>query len=90
MHGVVVCNPPYGVRLGHTTELQELYRELGAVLKKDYGGWDLWLLSGNRELTGALRLKAKRRIPVNNGGLDCRWLHYELNRRSSDPILQEN
>ena len=89
-HGVVVCNPPYGVRLGHTTELQELYKELGAVLKKDYGGWDLWLLSGNRELTGALRLKAKRRIPVNNGGLDCRWLHYELNRRSSDPILKGN
>ncbi|WP_067327079.1 class I SAM-dependent RNA methyltransferase [Synechococcus sp. MIT S9504] len=89
-HGVVVCNPPYGVRLGDSSELQELYRELGAVLKKDYGGWDLWLLSGNRELTAALRLKAKRRIPVSNGGLDCRWLHYELNRPSADPIPQEN
>ena len=86
--GVVVCNPPYGVRLGDSTELQELYRELGSVLKRDYGGWDLWLLSGNRELTGALRLKAKRRIPVSNGGLDCRWLHYELNRRSADSTTQ--
>ena len=30
-HGVVVCNPPYGVRLGHTTELQELYKELSLI-----------------------------------------------------------
>ena len=86
--GVVVCNPPYGVRLGNSAELEELYRELGAVLKNNYGGWDLWLLSGNRALTGALRLRAKRRIPVSNGGLDCRWLHYELNRRSPDSIVQ--
>ena len=86
--GVVVCNPPYGMRLGNSAELEELYRELGAVLKNNYGGWDLWLLSGNRALTGALRLRAKRRIPVSNGGLDCRWLHYELNRRSPDSIVQ--
>ena len=84
-HGVVVCNPPYGVRLGEEHDLQALYQDLGEVLKRDYRGWDLWVLSGNRALTGALRLKAKRRIPVSNGGLDCRWLHYELRRRSPDP-----
>jgi putative N6-adenine-specific DNA methylase len=36
------------------------------------------LLSGNPELTGALRMKASRRIPVSNGGIDCRWLHYTI------------
>ena len=42
------------------------------------GGWDRGLLSGNPELTGGLRMKASRRIPVSNGGIDCRWLHYEI------------
>ena len=40
--------------------------------------WSLWLLSGNPELTGALKMKASRRIPISNGGIDCRWLHYEV------------
>ena len=33
---------------------------------------------GNPALTGALRMKATRRIPVSNGGIDCRWLHYQI------------
>ena len=31
-----------------------------------------------RFFTGALRLKASRRIPVSNGGIDCRWLNYAI------------
>jgi len=39
-------------------------------------GWSLWLLSGNPALTGALRMKARRKVPVSNSGLDCRRLYY--------------
>ena len=52
--------------------------DLGAMVKERCGGWQLWLLSGNPRLSGALRMKASRRIPVSNGGIDCRWLHYEI------------
>ena len=76
--GLVVCNPPYGARLGADDDLEALYGDLGRMLKQRCGGWTLWLLSGNPALSGALRLKASRRIPVSNGGLDCRWLRYEL------------
>ena len=76
--GILVCNPPYGERLGQKDELEALYADLGARLKQCCGGWTLWLLSGNPELTGALRMKASRRVPINNGGIDCRWLKYEL------------
>jgi putative N6-adenine-specific DNA methylase len=75
---VLVCNPPYGERIGEREELEQLYADLGAMVKERCGGWDLWLLSGNPELTGALRMKASRRIPVSNGGIDCRWLHYAI------------
>ena len=76
--GVLVCNPPYGDRIGEREQLEQLYADLGAMLKERCSGWDLWLLSGNAELTGALRMKASRRIPVSNGGIDCRWLHYAI------------
>ena len=76
--GVLVCNPPYGERIGDRDELEELYADLGRMVKERCGGWQLWLLSGNPELTGALRMKASRRIPISNGGIDCRWLLYEI------------
>ena len=76
--GVLVCNPPYGARIGEEHELEALYADLGAMVKERCGGWQLWLLSGNPRLSGALRMKASRRIPVSNGGIDCRWLHYEI------------
>ncbi len=76
--GVLVCNPPYGQRIGDEQELDALYSALGQFVRREASGWQLWLLSGNPKLTGALRLKASRRIPVSNGGIDCRWLHYDI------------
>ena len=76
--GVLVCNPPYGERIGEADALEALYADLGAMLKERCSGWTLWLLSGNPQLTGALRMKASRRIPVSNGGIDCRWLRYDI------------
>ena len=76
--GLLVCNPPYGQRIGADDDLEQLYRSLGSFLKEQASGWQLWLLSGNPSLTGALRLKASRRIPISNGGIDCRWLNYAI------------
>ena len=76
--GVLVCNPPYGQRLGADDDLEPLYRSLGQFARQQASGWQLWLLSGNAAITGALRLKACRRIPISNGGIDCRWLHYAI------------
>jgi len=76
--GILVANPPYGERLSGGEDLEPLYADLGRMVKERCRGWSLWLLSGNPELTGALKLKASRRIPISNGGIDCRWLHYEI------------
>ena len=76
--GILVCNPPYGERIGERDALDPLYADLGRMVKERCSGWSLWLLSGNPELTGALKMKASRRIPISNGGIDCRWLHYEI------------
>ncbi len=77
--GVVICNPPYGKRIGREDDLSTLYTNLGNFLKKNASGWEFWILSGNPSLTKSLKMKCSQRIPINNGGLDCRWLKYTIN-----------
>ncbi len=77
--GIFVCNPPYGKRLGSNEKLEDLYKDLGCFLKENASGWQLWLLSGNSNLTRFLGMKSKKRIAINNGGIECRWLNYAIN-----------
>ena len=74
--GIIICNPPYGKKLGNENELISLYGEIGSFLKKNCSGWQFWLLSGNPKLTKHLKMKAALKIPVSNGGIDCRWIKY--------------
>ena len=77
--GIILCNPPYGKRIGDEKELIDLYSQLGDFLKQKCSGWTFWLLSGNPKLTKFLKMKASLKIPINNGGIDCRWIKYLIN-----------
>ena len=76
--GLLICNPPYGKRIGDDNQLPILYKQLGEYCKKNASGWDLWLLNGNPQLSKYLGMKANRRFQVNNGSIDCRWLNYKI------------
>ena len=76
MPGIIICNPPYGKKLGNENELISLYEEMGNFLKNYFSGWEFWLLSGNPKLTKYLKMKSSLKIPVSNGGIDCRWIKY--------------
>ena len=74
--GIIICNPPYGKKLGDENELICLYEQMGNFLKNNFSGWEFWLLSGNPKLTKYLKMKSSLKIPVSNGGIDCRWIKY--------------
>ena len=74
--GIIICNPPYGKKLGDENELICLYEQMGIFLKNNFSGWEFWLLSGNPKLTKYLKMKSSLKIPVSNGGIDCRWIKY--------------
>ncbi len=74
--GIIICNPPYGKKLGDENELIYLYEQMGIFLKNNFSGWEFWLLSGNPKLTKYLKMKSSMKIPVSNGGIDCRWIKY--------------
>jgi 23S rRNA G2445 N2-methylase RlmL len=85
--GIFVANPPYGLRL----ELEKkLLFQFSRQLKEQFSGWELWFLSGDPELTSSLRMSAKTKIPLRNGDLDCRLMHYQIGNRDEKKPSEQN
>jgi putative N6-adenine-specific DNA methylase len=76
--GTLVCNPPYGERIGEETELLPLYRALGAVLGQHFRGWRTFVFSGNQGLAQVIDLPVLQRIPLFNGRIPCQLLEFDL------------
>lgn len=70
--GLVVSNPPYGVRVGESDELRNLYAQLGNVIRRQRPGWTLALLSADRRLEQQTRLAFEERFQTRNGGIPVR------------------
>jgi putative N6-adenine-specific DNA methylase len=77
-NGVLVMNPPYGVRLGEQQDLAAFYPKLGDVLKRQFAGWRAYIFSADPELPKSIRLSASKRTPLFNGPLECRLFEYKL------------
>lgn len=75
--GVVILNPPYGERLP-VSEIEQLYKEIGNKLKKDFKGFNAWIITSSPEAVKSIGLRPSRRIHIFNGSLECRYLKFEL------------
>lgn len=76
--GVIVMNPPYGVRLGDDEQLAALYPGLGDILKRRFSGWRAYIISADANLPKLIRLSASKKTPLFNGALECRLYEYKL------------
>ncbi|MEC4802768.1 MAG: class I SAM-dependent RNA methyltransferase [Jaaginema sp. PMC 1079.18] len=76
--GIILCNPPYGKRVGEIQALESLYKLLGDIFKQRFTGWTAYILTGNKELAKKVGLRAARRFPLYNGTIPCTLLKYEL------------
>jgi putative N6-adenine-specific DNA methylase len=76
--GIIVTNPPYGVRLGEQQQLAEFYPQLGDRLKKYFSGWRAYFLTADMRLPKLIRLAASKRTPLFNGALECRLFEYKI------------
>jgi putative N6-adenine-specific DNA methylase len=76
--GMIVTNPPYGVRLGEKEQLAAFYPRLGDALKQRFAGWTAYILSGDADLAKLIRLHASRKTVLFNGALECRLYEYRM------------
>ncbi|WP_281614684.1 THUMP domain-containing protein [Flammeovirga sp. SubArs3] len=77
-NGVIVCNPPYGERIG--SDIEELYKKMGDKLKQDFTGYDAWIFSGNMKALKFVGLRPSQKIELYNGAIECRFAKYEMYR----------
>lgn len=67
--GWVVMNPPYGLRVGETTDIRALYRRIGGRLRQAYPGWHFALLVPEARLVEVLGLPHEEPLWIPHGGL---------------------
>jgi putative N6-adenine-specific DNA methylase len=77
-NGVIITNPPYGIRMGEKQELDPLYKSFGDFLKQKCKGSTAYIYFGKRELIKKLGLRATWKKLLKSGGLDGRLVKYEL------------
>ena len=76
--GLLVANPPYGVRLDDEARLAAFYPKLGDALKQRFAGWTACLLTGDARLPKLIGLKPSKRTPLYNGAIECRLFRFEI------------
>lgn len=69
--GVLICNPPYGERIGEEKEWVGLYRTIGEVVGTHWRGWRLFVFTSNDRLARKVGLPVRGRTPFFNGKLAC-------------------
>ena len=76
--GVIVTDPPYGMRMGQWEDTRHLYRSIGDTLTQFFGGWNVSLLTADDRLLSQIDLKPNRTNAFNNGGIPCTLAHYYI------------
>ena len=84
--GLVCTNPPYGMRMEDLEGARRVHRELGAVLRERFQGWNAAILTGAPELGRELGLRAYRTHTVWNGGIECRLLRIQVEPDSAREV----
>ncbi len=67
--GLVLTNPPYGLRVTDGNDIRSLYARLGDVLREGGPGWRLAMLIPDRQLAAQLRIPMETMLRTTNGGI---------------------
>ena len=80
--GLLICNPPYGERLGDKEQTAALYRQFGLVLKQHFCGWQAAMIISDPELGFRLGIRSKKPITFFNGALECKLLRFDIQEKA--------
>jgi putative N6-adenine-specific DNA methylase len=86
--GVIIMNPPYNERL-KTEDVIDLYRSIGDTLKRNFTGYQAWIISANIEALKFVGLRPTRNLDLNNGQLECKYSKFEIYEGSKKRIWSE-
>ena len=76
--GVLITNPPYGVRIGEDEDLAKAYPLWAATMKQKLAGWRTYFLTSDLRMPKLMRLSPSKKTPLYNGALDCRLFEIKM------------
>ena len=76
--GLLITNPPYGVRASPGADVRNLYAQLGSVARVKCAGWTLAFLSADRAMDAQLKLPLVESLKFKNGGISVRLMRAEV------------
>ena len=76
--GVLITNPPYGVRIGEDENLAKAYPLWASTMKKKLSGWRTYFLTSDLRMPKLMRLSPSKKTPLYNGALDCRLFEIKM------------
>ncbi len=76
--GILVTNPPYGIRLSDQEQMAAFYPRLGDSLKRNFAGWNTYFFTADLRLPKLIGLAVSRRTPLFNGALECRLFEFKI------------
>ena len=74
-YGCIICNPPYGERLGEMKEIEHLYKNMGMTFKR-MDTWSYYILTTHEKFEELFGNKATKRRKLYNGMLKCQLYQY--------------
>jgi putative N6-adenine-specific DNA methylase len=73
--GTVVCNPPYGERLGTIKEAETLYKKMGKQFAT-LGAWQIYVLTSSESFERLYGRRADKVRKLYNGMLPCYYYQF--------------
>lgn len=77
--GLIICNPPYGERIGRTAALQALYKDLGRVYGATFAAWQGAIVCPDSVLVRSIGVPFEVKIRFSNGGIRVALLEKRQN-----------
>lgn len=74
-YGFIVCNPPYGERLGEMTDVERLYKEMGSVFRH-FDTWSYYVITSHQGFEGLFGRRADKKRKLYNGRILCNYYQF--------------
>lgn len=74
-YGYIICNPPYGERLGDKLQAEQLYREMGATFKT-LDTWSLYVLTSHPDFERLFGRRSDKKRKLYNGRIQCNYYQF--------------
>ena len=75
-NGMLICNPPYGDRLGDEKQAEELYSQMSSLFQ-DFTGWKIGVITSHKKFQESIGRYASTLKSIKSGNLDTIFYMYD-------------